>query len=51
MSEAVTSAHRQHAVETLAGRLRYLAPQEGGEAGRQDRQAVNSVDQGSAADR
>ena len=50
MSEAVTSARRQHAVETLAGRLRYLAPQEGGEAGRQDRQAVNSVIQGSAAD-
>lgn len=51
MSEAVASARKQHAVETLAGRLRYLPPQEGGEpSGKQDRQAVNSIIQGSAAD-
>lgn len=46
----MASARKEHAVETLAGRLRYLPPQEGGEAGKQDRQAVNSVIQGSAAD-
>ena len=46
----MAKAHRAHAVETLAGRLRYLSASSADASNRQDRQAINSVIQGSAAD-
>lgn len=50
MTQTMAKAHRAHAVETLAGRLRYLSASSTDASNRQDRQAINSVIQGSAAD-
>lgn len=50
MTQTMAKAHRAHAVETLAGRLRYLSASSADASNRQDRQAINSVIQGSAAD-